>query len=97
MVEVVHLVGCTIGRFTLHPGWKWSRCVKPLVKTELCQTAHVGHAVSSRIVVKMRDGSQTTILSGMSYAIPPGHDAWVEGNEPFVGIEFRSTPQYART
>jgi pimeloyl-ACP methyl ester carboxylesterase len=26
----------------------------------------------------MNDGSQTTIGPGMSYTIPPGHDAWVE-------------------
>lgn len=97
MVEVVHLEGFTIRRFTLQPGWRWSRCVRPVARTEMCQTAHVGHAVSGRIVVKMRDGTQTTILPGMSYAIPPGHDAWVEGNEPFVGIEFRSAERYART
>jgi hypothetical protein len=35
----------------------------------------------------MNDGSQKTIEQGISYTIPPGHDAWVEGNEPFVCIE----------
>jgi mannose-6-phosphate isomerase-like protein (cupin superfamily) len=40
--------------------------------------------------------SQTTILPGMSYTIPPGHDAWVEGKEPFVAIEVMSAEQYAK-
>ncbi len=31
-----------------------------------------------------------------SYTIPPGHDAWVEGNQPFVGIEVMSAEQYAK-
>ena len=25
---------------------------------------------------------------GDVYAIDPGHDAWVVGDEPFVGVEF---------
>jgi mannose-6-phosphate isomerase-like protein (cupin superfamily) len=95
-VDVVRLEGFTIGRFTLQPGWRWSACIKPVVKTETCQAAHVGYAVSGSITVKMNDGSQTTILPGMSYAIPPGHDAWVEGKEPFVAIEVMSAEQYAK-
>ena len=95
-VEVVRLEGFTIGRFTLQPGWRWSQCVKPVVKTDTCQVAHVGYAVSGRIVVKMNDGSQTAILPGMSYTIPPGHDAWVEGHEPFVAIEVMSAEIYAK-
>ena len=95
-VEVVRLEGFTIGRFTLQPGWRWSQCVKPVVKTDTCQVAHVGYAVSGRITVKMNDGSQTAILPGMSYTIPPGHDAWVEGNEPFVAIEVMSAEIYAK-
>ena len=95
-VEVVRLEGFTIGRFTLQPGWRWSQCVKPVVKTDACQVAHVGYAVSGCITVTMNDGSQTTIAPGMSYTIPPGHDAWVEGNEQFVGIEVMSAEIYAK-
>jgi len=95
-VEVVRLEGFTIGRFTLQPGWRWSQCIKPVVKTATCQVAHVGYAVSGRITLKMTDGSQTTIVPGMSYTIPPGHDAWVEGNEPFIAIEIMSAEIYAK-
>ena len=95
-VEIVRLESITIGRFTLQPGWRWSECVKPVVKTHTCQVAHVGYAVSGRIKVTMNDGSETTVASGMSYTIPAGHDACVEGHEPFVGIEVMSAETYAK-
>jgi quercetin dioxygenase-like cupin family protein len=44
----------------------------------------------------MEDGTEGTIKAGDSYTIPPGHDAWVEGDETFVGIEVMSAEQYAR-
>ena len=95
-VEVVKLEGYTIGRFNFQPGWRWSECVKPVVKTDLCQLSHVGHAVSGTIRVRMADGSEKTISAGESYTIPPGHDAWVEGNTPFVGLEVLSADTYAK-
>jgi quercetin dioxygenase-like cupin family protein len=95
-VEVVRLKDFTIGRMTFRPGWRWSECIKPVVHTDSCQVAHVGHAVSGRITVRMNDGSQTTIVPGMSYTIPPGHDAWVEGNEPFVCVEVMSAEEFAK-
>jgi len=95
-VEVVRLEGYTLGRFKFQPGWRWSECVKPVVGTDSCQVAHVGYVVSGRITVQMNDGSKTTIEEGMSYTIPPGHDAWVEGNDPFVGFEMMSAEEYAK-
>jgi hypothetical protein len=95
-VEVVKLEGYTIGRFNLQRGWRWSECIKPVAKTELCQLSHVGHAVSGKIHVKMGDGTEKTISAGESYTIPPGHDAWVEGDTPFVCIEVMSADVYAK-
>ncbi|SRR5579871_3621631 len=96
-VEIVRLGGgVTIGRFIFQPGWRWSECVKPVVGTDTCQATHAGYVVSGSITIKMNDGSQKMITKGMSYTIPPGHDAWVEGNEPFVGIEVMSAEQYGK-
>ena len=95
-VEVVRLEGFTLGRFNFEPAWRWSECVKPVVKTDSCQASHVGYAVSGSITVRMNDGTQKTIVAGDSYTIPPGHDAWVEGKERFVGIEVMSAEQYAK-
>jgi mannose-6-phosphate isomerase-like protein (cupin superfamily) len=95
-VEVVRLEGYTLGRFVLEPGWRWSECIKPVVKTDACMNSHVGHVVSGRITVAMQDGSKKTVGPGESYTIPPGHDAWVEGNERFVCLEVLSAEQYAK-
>src|SRR5919108_123244 len=95
-VEVVRLEGFTIGRFTFEPGWRWSECVKPVVGTESCQVSHVGYAVSGRITVRLNGGRERAINAGEGYTIPPGHDAWVVGDEPFVGIEVMSAEQFAK-
>jgi quercetin dioxygenase-like cupin family protein len=95
-VEVVDLGNYTIGRFNFQPGWRWSECVKPVAKTDRCQLSHVGYAVCGRLTVQMQDGAKRTIGAGESYTIPPGHDAWVEGDEPFVGIEVMSADVYAK-
>jgi quercetin dioxygenase-like cupin family protein len=49
------------------------------------------------MTVRMEDGNQKTIVAGESYTIPPGHDAWVDGDESFVGIEVMSAEQYAKS
>lgn len=95
-VEVVQFDGVTMGRFNFEPGWRWSECVKPVVKTEQCQLSHVGYAVSGQLMVRMTDGTEKAIVAGESYTIPPGHDAWVVGTEPYVGIEVMSADVYAK-
>ena len=95
-VEVVRLEGFTLGRLSFEPGWRWSECIKPVVQTDSCQVSHVGYAVAGHITVRLQDGTQKTIVAGDAYTIPPGHDAWVEGDEPFVGIEVMSAEQFAK-
>ncbi len=84
----------TIGRLTMEPGWTWTDCIKPLVQTESCQLLHVGYCVSGTLETELDDGTQATISAGDSYTIPPGHNARVVGDEPFVGIEFASAEAY---
>lgn len=96
-VEVVKLKEASLGRFRMEPGWRWSECVKPAVGTDSCQVSHVGYAISGRMNIILDDGSETSIEPGMSYTIPPGHDGWVDGDEPFVCIEVMSAEQYAKS
>ena len=96
-VEVVRTGAATAARLAFDPGWKWSECVKPVAGTERCQVHHVGYAVAGRLTVRLPDGREEPIRAGQSYTIPPGHDAWVEGDEPFVGLEVVSAEQFART
>jgi quercetin dioxygenase-like cupin family protein len=95
-VEVVRLGGFTLGRFTFEPGWRWSECIKPAVKTDACELSHVGYVVSGQLTVRVADGTTKTMGPGDSYAIPAGHDAWVEGSTPFVAIEVISAGEFAK-
>lgn len=97
-VDVVRMSGATAGRFTLDPGWRWSECIKPVVGTDSCQMRHVGVAQAGRMAVRHNDGSEVEIGPGEAYVIEPGHDAWVVGDEAFMGFEFepRSAEEYAR-
>jgi len=94
-VELVNVAGGQIGRYTFQPGWRWSECIKPVVGTDSCQVEHVGYCVSGRIHVTL-DGTETEVGAGEVYRIPPGHDAWVVGDEPMVAVEFQGAASYAK-
>jgi mannose-6-phosphate isomerase-like protein (cupin superfamily) len=96
LVETVELGGVTFGRATLQPGWKWSTCVKPLAKTQSCQAPHLQYHVSGRLHVVMDDGSKDEFGPGEVSYLPPGHDAWVVGNEPVVVIDISGMEDYAK-
>ena len=95
-VEVVELGSATAARVTFEPGWKWSECVKPVVGTDSCQARHVGVVTSGTIHVVHEDGTEGDAGAGDAYVIEPGHDAWVVGDETFVGYEFESAAEYAK-
>jgi hypothetical protein len=95
-IDVVRLGDAEVGRFTFRPGWRWSECIKPVVGTESCQVDHVGYALSGNIAVSHEDGTKLTITGGQAYRIKPGHDAWVEGDDDFVGFEFKGAGSYAK-
>jgi EutQ-like cupin domain len=89
-MEMVNIDEITAGRVTLEPGWQWSECVKPIVGTDSCQVQHAGYVVSGRMHLVMDDGSEQDIGAGDAYVIRPGHDAWIVGDETFVGVDFSS-------
>jgi ethanolamine utilization protein EutQ (cupin superfamily) len=95
-VELVTVNDVTFGRATLQPGWKWSTCVKPLVHTEHCEAAHLQYQLSGRLHVVMDDGSELDFGPGDVAYIPPGHDAWVVGNEPAVIVDISGMKDYAK-
>jgi quercetin dioxygenase-like cupin family protein len=95
-VEVVHVGGTTLARATFEPGWKWSSHVKPIAKTNSCMAAHFGYQISGTLVTRMDDGAETTSKAGDVVNIPPGHDAWVSGNEKVVVLDFMGMPNYAK-
>jgi quercetin dioxygenase-like cupin family protein len=95
-VSIVNLSGGTVGLGTFEPGWRWSEHVKPLAGTDSCQAAHMGDCISGRMVVRMDDGTETEVGPGDVVVIPPGHDAWVVGDEPCVQVDFTGMETYAK-
>lgn len=68
-------------------GFRWSRDMKATVGTDLCMHAHVGFLVRGRIHVQYADGCIDRFAAPQVVAIQPGHDGWVDGDEPAVLIE----------
>ena len=83
-------------RATFEPGWKWSESVKPVAGTNSCEVAHMGYMMSGRMMIKMDDGAEIEFKAGDVGVIPPGHDAWVLGDEPAVWIDFQGGGVYAK-
>ena len=93
--EVVRLGGLTIGRASYEPGWKWSTYVGPLVDQSLCQVAYVGMVIARHAMVAMEDGTTYELAPGDLFAIEPGHDSWVIGEEPYIPLHFLGAEDYA--
>ena len=85
--QAVTLGNLTFNRETLQPGWRWSEDVKPVAKTASCQKFHVKIFLSGRQRIRLEDGTEMEFGPGDVAVIPPGHDAWVVGDEPNVLIE----------
>jgi hypothetical protein len=92
----VYTVGpATLGRATYEPGWKWSEHVGRATGEGLCQVEHVGLVISGAAVAKMEDGREVVMREGDFFHIPPGHDSWVVGDEPYVSLHIVGSERYA--
>lgn len=77
-------------RFTFEPGWRWTEHAAPYAETETCQDEHpLWMVLSGRFAVQMDDGRKEEFGPGDIGFLPPGHDAWVIGDEPVVAIEIK--------
>jgi quercetin dioxygenase-like cupin family protein len=84
----------TLGRATYEPGWHWSKHVAPTVGTASCQVEHVGLVLSGQAVAKMDDGTERLMKAGDLFYVPPGHDSWVVGDEPYVSLHIVGGEDY---
>jgi len=94
--EIVEIGGMTIGRATYEPGWKWSEHVGKAMGVANCSVQHVGMVVSGSATAAMDDGRVIEMHAGDVFYIPPGHDSWVVGSEPYVSLHFMGARDYAR-
>jgi quercetin dioxygenase-like cupin family protein len=95
-VELVNTDAGPVGRATFQPGWQWSKHVRPIAQTDSCQAPHMGYFVSGRMKVVMDDGQETEFGPGDFSVIPPGHDAWIVGDEPCVVVDWQGFANYAK-
>jgi ethanolamine utilization protein EutQ (cupin superfamily) len=87
-VDIVTVGEVVFSRAVFQPGWRWSECVKPIAQTDSCQFHHRTYVQSGRLHVVLDDGTEADAGPGDVIVIPPGHDAWVVGDEPCVGFDF---------
>ena len=94
--DIVKVGESEVGRLVFEPGWRWSKDVKPLMKTASCEAPHFQYHVSGRLAIKMDDGSEFVAGPGDVTSLPSGHDAWVVGNEPVVVVDWFGASNYAK-
>jgi mannose-6-phosphate isomerase-like protein (cupin superfamily) len=87
-LKLVSVGGVTVGYSVFQPGWHWEEHVKPIVGGDSCQVHHKTFVISGRLAVRMNDGTEMELGPGDLADIPAGHDGWVVGDEPMVGIDF---------
>jgi len=85
--EVVKMGELTFQRVTVQPGWRWSKDLKPVVKTDSCQKDHLMYIISGKVSAQMNDGKVEEFSAGDVASVPPGHDGWNDGEEPAVWLE----------
>ena len=93
--EVYEVGPATLGRATYEPGWKWSEHVGAQTGQTSCQVEHVGLVLSGSAVAAMDDGREIVMKAGDFFYIPPGHDSWVVGDEPYVSLHIMGSEDYA--
>jgi len=95
-VDIYTLDDLVIGRTVFEPGWHWIEHVQPLAGTRLCQYHHVGVCLQGTLGMRMEDGTTFEVGPGTVFDIPPGHDGWVIGDEPWVTYDFAGMRSFAR-
>jgi class 3 adenylate cyclase len=95
-LEIFAMDDVVVGRTIWEPGWRWSETVKPIAGTELCEYHHLGYSISGRFRIQMPDGTEMEIPPNFLFEVPPGHDAWVVGDEPWIAIDWAGMRSFAR-
>lgn len=93
--EIFNLGDLVVGRQVFEVGWRWSADTQPVVGTPWCEVFHQGVVISGRLRVAMSDGPELELGPGDLFEVPPGHDAWVIGDEAFVSVDFAGRRYFA--
>jgi len=89
--DVARFSGGTVSRSTLQPGWVWSHDVGASLGLEWCPAPHFGYVISGTMAGRQQDGTTFRYGTGDAFALEPGHDVWVEGDETYISIDVART------
>jgi len=95
-IEVVNFGELSLMKLTFEPGWRWSEHVKPTAGTASCEVPHFNYGISGHMRVRTDDGQESEVGPGDAMLLSPGHDAWVVGDEPYVGLDFQGGHLYGK-
>jgi hypothetical protein len=84
--SAVNLRTSFVGIGTYQPGWRWSEHVGK--QTGKPSENHIGYVLSGSFTVKSVTGEESVVGPGEAFELAPGHDAWVNGSEPCVALDF---------
>ena len=96
-ISVVRMADGTAGmRAVFKPGWTWEKDEKPLLGSpDSCPARHTGYCIGGKLVVRMvATDVETRIGPGDFFEIPPGHDAYVDGDQEVELVLF-APPEHA--
>ena len=88
-MDIVTFGDMSIVRMTCEPGWKWSEHMRSIAGTDSCQRPHFTYVISGHFRTVLDDGTVDDLGPGDIAITPPGHDAWVIGDEPCVLFDFQ--------
>jgi len=83
-----------VGVGTYQPGWRWSEHVGK--QTGKPSQNHIGYILSGSFTVKSASGEEAVVGPGEAFELASGHDAWVNGEEPYVALDFGCNEQHEK-
>jgi len=88
-MELVNFGDMSVARAVFEPGWRWSEHMRSLAGTESCQGTHFTYVISGHLRTRMDDGTEFDLGPGDIAITAQGHDAWVLGDEPCIGLDIQ--------
>ena len=83
---MVVLASVAVGRGEYLPGWRWSEHAG--TQTGQSSKAHIGYVIKGQMLIRGADGGEVLVGPGDAFEAPPGHDAWVVGDEACIVLDF---------
>jgi class 3 adenylate cyclase len=87
-LNLLRVGSLSLGYARIQPGFRWSTHLRQETDEPLCQIHHLQLLLSGRFAVEMDDGEYVEIAPDEIFDVPPGHDAWVLGDEPAIILDF---------